>query len=194
MALVVAGGIAVFVAVLVVVDQGEGVSVTLLHRLGDRPSAANRWGMPDYPEAEGRVAAGTQLRDTLSKIGGNKVDKSKRGSTLSAKLLKAGIKLRPAEWLALSSIAMVVLGTLLYVRFGSILGFIVGAGLGYIGTRVYLNRRITKRKAKFDSQLGPSVLAISNGVKAGFTFAQAIDLPIRRRLSPKRAGRSRCRA
>jgi len=128
----------------------------------------------DWPQQ--RAVPTEALRDVVRRFGGERLDRSERGNKLAARLMMAGYKLRPAEWVALSLAASALVGGLGLLRFSSPFGLVIGAALGYGGAQFWLKRRISKRKRMFDNQLGPAVLSISNGVKAGYTFAQAIDL------------------
>lgn len=169
------GGAAVFSVVLSLTGDAAAEPVPL-NSLDDYRNQ----GAAD-PEAEWRqrTAPADALRGAVRRLGGERVDSSARGNKLAARLLIAGLKVRPAEWLAISLGVSLLAGVLALLRFRSPFGPVIGAALGYGGAQFWLKRRISKRKRMFDKQLGPVVLSISNGVKAGYTFAQAIDLVAR---------------
>jgi tight adherence protein B len=48
--------------------------------------------------------------------------------------------------------------------------------IGYFGSQAVLPVRQSRRAKAFEAQLSPTMLAISGAMKAGYTFAQAVDL------------------
>ena len=173
--LTVVGGAAIFSVVLSLIGDATPED-TPLNRLEDYRSLAGEPGGEWHQQQAARTAPTDALRGAVRRFGGARVDKSERGNKLAVRLLLAGYKLRPAEWLAISLGVALLLGLLALLRFGSPFALVIGAALGYGGSQFWLKRRISKRRRMFDNQLGPAVLSISNGVKAGYTFAQAIDL------------------
>jgi tight adherence protein B len=170
-------GITIFVGIFVVMGGADdGDSAGVLGRLNDMKASMAKDVNSSSFEAEARVPTGTALRETINKMGGSKVDKSARGNKMATKLLAAGIKMRPAEWLITSLGAGVLVGFLGYLRYGSPIALGIGCILGYGAAQLYLKRQLSKRRKEFSEQLGPAILSVSNGVKAGYTFAQAIDL------------------
>jgi tight adherence protein B len=123
-----------------------------------------------------KLTAAQSFRTQLQSRVGSRIDKSQRGTKVADSLMQADLKLRASEWILLSGGVAVMAGALLSMRFGSPLSFPIGAVAGWFGMGIYLRRRVSRRRRTFEKQLGPAVLAISNGVKAGYTFAQAIDL------------------
>ena len=143
------------------------------------PSMESEWEdeYGDTPLAlQGTKRRSFDIRDSLQQSVGKRFEKSTRGAKLVEQLQRADLKLHPAEWTAMSTAGSIVLGLLLMLRFKSILGLIVGIIIGIVGSRYYLKMRYNKRRKKFEDQLGPTVLALSNGVKAGYTLAQAMSL------------------
>ena len=116
------------------------------------------------------------IRGELANVWGKQLARSDRGQEISRSLALASLKLRPLEWILINIGVTVVVGALLLLRFGSPVMFLVGAVVGYFGCGFFLKFRANKRSKAFDSQLSPTMLAISNGLKAGYTFGQAIDL------------------
>ncbi len=142
-------------------------------------SAESEWEdeYGDTPLAlQGTKKSSFDFRDSLQQSVGKRFEKSSRGAKLVEQLQKADLKLHPTEWTAMVSAASIVLGLLLMLRFKSIIGLIIGFAVGFFGSRIYLKMRYNKRRKKFEDQLGPTVLALSNGVKAGYTLAQAMNL------------------
>ncbi|GAC1344905.1 MAG: type II secretion system F family protein [Candidatus Dormibacteria bacterium] len=176
MLLTLVGGAAVFSVVLSLLGNTQAAEGSLARLEGYLDGGAG--GAPGgEPRQTPHAVPPTQaLRAAVRRFGGARVDRSERGSKLAARLMRAGLKLRPGEWLALSLAVSLLVGGLSFLRFASPFGGVIGAAVGYGGAQYWLKRRISKNRRKFDQQLGPAVLSISNGVKAGYTFAQAIDL------------------
>ena len=126
-----------------------------------------------------RTAPSEAIRAGFQATFGGMLERSGRSTKLADQLARGNLKLRPAEWLALVAGVCVVLGGLIALRFASFIGLPAGAVAGYIGCHVYLAVRQARRRKAFEHQLSPTILALSNGVKAGYTFAQSIDLAAR---------------
>jgi tight adherence protein B len=116
------------------------------------------------------------LRMELTNAWGKRVARSDRGQEIARSLALASLKLRPIEWILINIGVTVAVGGLFWLRFGAPVMFLVGAVVGYFGCGFFLRFRANRRSKAFDSQLSPTMLSISNGLKAGYTFAQAIDL------------------
>lgn len=138
-----------------------------------------------------RVVIADVVRATLQATVGRKLDRSSRGTRLALELARADLKFRPAEWLLVTSGVSVAVGLVAVLRFGSPLAFPVGVAGGYLGARVLLKLRQGKRRKRFDDQLPPTLIAISNGLKAGYAFGQALELASRNAAEPMTAELSR---
>ena len=123
-----------------------------------------------------RVNVGDFARETLSKVGGAKYDHSQRGRNLRESLASANVSLHPAEWLVLCAGFAIVTAGLAAVASQSVFTTIVVSAATIGLAQLWLVRKIRRRKTAFDKQLGPAIQAISNGVKAGYTFVQALAL------------------
>ncbi len=89
-------------------------------------------------------------------------------------LARADLKLRPAEWrlIRIGSIALLVLVGLAVYRslvYAAILGVV-----GFFLPIFVLKFRARKRTRAFNNQLGDVLLLLSNGLKAGYSFPQAM--------------------
>ncbi len=62
------------------------------------------------------------------------------------------------------------------LRFGTPIAAVPGAFAGYVGAQLFLRFRQSKRIKAFSHQLSPMILQVSGSMKAGYTFAQAVDL------------------
>jgi tight adherence protein B len=153
-------------------DRGERLLNDRLSVFDELPSQ----GMPQNQTVLFRANPVEALRTNFANAWGKRVAKSDRGQDLAKALALASIKLRPAEWMLINVGVTVIVGVLFFLRFGSPVMLGVGGVLGYIGCGWFLKFRAASRRKAFDAQLSPTMLSISNGLKAGYTFAQAIDL------------------
>lgn len=100
----------------------------------------------------------------------------KRGWTpsLNASLERAGITLRPGEFVVLCGSAAVAGLAIGIVLGGMLLGLLVVAAVGVLslfGLRVLGERR----RSKFGDQLGESLQLMSGSLRAGYSLLQAVD-------------------
>lgn len=117
---------------------------------------------------------------SIEKGRGSKVKgESKRVFNVSQKLKSqialSGIKLRPEEYLLLWLLLTFAPAVLAYLISPSFLRSLVLVLLGALSMPVYLKTQTKKRLALFERQLGDALLIISNGLRAGFSFQQAVD-------------------
>jgi len=90
-------------------------------------------------------------------------------------LADADISLYASEWFALVGLAGVVLSIILYAKSGSLIGFIIGLAVAFMGSGMAVGIRQSRRKLAFDKQLGDTLLLLSNALKAGYGFDQAMQ-------------------
>jgi tight adherence protein B len=163
------GAVAIFIAIFVALAPGGDAAG--LSRLNE-PEPVR----PEAPALEPGADAVRVLRARLQAAVGARIEKSKGGSKMANKLARADVRLRPAEWMLASTGVSAIVGVLVALRFGSIMLLPVGFIIGLVGCRLFLRFRQSKRRKAFDLQLGPAILSISGGLKAGYTFGQAVDL------------------
>ena len=128
----------------------------------------------DQPEESAPVRPADTIRAGLEAVA-RPIERSSHGNRIAQQLTRADLKLKAAEWLGIVAGVSLLAGVLVGMRFASLIGFVIGAALGYGGCLLFLRFRQGRRRKLFDTQLSPTILALSNALKAGFTFAQAID-------------------
>jgi tight adherence protein B len=116
------------------------------------------------------------LRTNLANAWGKRVARSDKGQNIARSLALASLKLRPVEWILINVGVVFVVGILFAIRFSSPVMFLLGGIIAYFGCGWFLGFRAARRRKAFDAQLSPTMLSISNGLKAGYTFGQTIDL------------------
>src|ERR1700738_5659537 len=101
-------------------------------------------------------------------------NKGGRSSRLTDELAKADLKLRVSEYVMVIIGLIVLLCAVLFLRFHSPLLALIGIPVGYFAPGFFLKFRQRRRLKAFNNQLGDTVVLLSNALKAGYSFAQAM--------------------
>lgn len=91
-------------------------------------------------------------------------------------MIKANIPLRGEEFLFISLLTTVGGGLLGWLLARNISGGIMLLIFGFLLPRLLVNSRKAKRVQAFNGQLGDALLVMSNSLRAGFSFLQAMDM------------------
>jgi tight adherence protein B len=105
--------------------------------------------------------------DRLVRAGG------KRQSIVD-QLERAGLRMRPEEWLILQVAAVIVGAALVTVLSGNPFGVVVGGLIGYLATRAFLNFKTARRQRAFSDQLPDVLQLIAGSLRSGFSLNQAV--------------------
>lgn len=92
------------------------------------------------------------------------------------KLIQAAVLMKPEEFLGVSLISAVTLTFLLYLISKSTIVALVFLPIGFIIPDLIIGSKKTKRMSKINSQLPEALNIISNGLRAGFSFIQAMGI------------------
>jgi Flp pilus assembly protein TadB len=104
---------------------------------------------------------------------------------LAERLDLAGVKRKPAQWVLLGAFASVALAVLLTVlTHSALIGILAGALAGWLGMRLVLNVRISRRRAAFADQLPDVLQIVASSLKSGFSLPQALDSVVREDTQP----------
>ncbi len=136
----------------------------------------------------------TGFRDSLNRLFQPAADRVGRGDSKKGKpsvaeqLQRADLRLRTSEFLMIQIGSTVLFVLIAVVRFGLPLGgliqTIVAGVIGYLVPSFYVKYRINKRLKAFNNQLGDTLTLLSNAIKAGYSFAQAIDTVAKNAVAP----------
>jgi tight adherence protein B len=124
-----------------------------------------------------------QKVDSLPGIS-NLISTTNLATNLRRDILRAGLKLRPAELLALylgSGIGCALIGLALFKS------PYYGLGLGVIGLMVpnfFIKFKQTSRKAAFERQLPDILTLLSSSLRTGFSFTNAIQMVVNEAPAP----------
>jgi tight adherence protein B len=135
----------------------------------------------------------TGARDMLNRLFQPAADRIGRGNVKKGKpsvaelLNRADLKLRTSEYFMIQIGAAVLLAMIAAVRFGfpgGIIQIVLFAIIGYLIPGFYVKYRIGRRLRAFNNQLGDTLTLLSNALKAGYSFAQAIDTVAKNAVPP----------
>ncbi len=103
---------------------------------------------------------------------------------IAARLERAGMRIRPNEWLLLRAISVVV-GVLVFVLpLGPAFGIILGALLGFAVPGLYRRVRTERRYQAFANQLPDALQLVIGSLRSGFSFPQALDAMVQEAADP----------
>jgi len=129
------------------------------------------------------------FRDTLNHLFQPAADRLGRGDvkkgkpSISEQLQRADLKLRTSEYFLIQMGSTALFFLIGFVRWGLIQG-LLAAVLGYLVPGMYVKYRIGRRLKAFNGQLGDTLTLLSNALKAGYSFAQAIDTVAKNAVPP----------
>ncbi len=134
---------------------------------------SNLTGAFDEKKAGPAPMAG--IAERLTTVADKALDKQGKSGGLNVLLERAGINLRPGEFLIISLMAGAMATAIGFLFRG-----LIGAGIfGVLGTfvlpRMFVKRKAKKRSAAFSDQLSDTLQLLSSSLRAGQGLMQAID-------------------
>src|SRR5260370_20504062 len=129
------------------------------------------------------------MRDTLNRLFQPAADRMGRGDAKKGKpsvigqLQRADLKLRPSEYFMIQVGSAVLVALIVWLRFHALAGWLLFFA-GYLIPGFYVKYRVGQRLRKFNGQLGDTLTLLSNALKAGYSFAQAIDTVAKNAVAP----------
>lgn len=99
-------------------------------------------------------------------------------------LQRAGILMKPEELSGLKIVFMIVLGVVAVLVTRQLPLAILGAILGLILPDVFIHMKLKRRAKKLNDQLPEALTVTANGIRAGFSFTQAIGMVVREMEDP----------
>jgi tight adherence protein B len=119
------------------------------------------------------------LRNSIQNL-----EKSNYYSNIKSKLLQAYIKMKPIEFIEISIIVGLVVGTVFFQLANNIWLVILGFVVGYKVPEIFIEAIRKKRAKQLNSQLPQALSLLSNGLRAGFSFPQAMAVVSREMEAP----------
>jgi tight adherence protein B len=101
---------------------------------------------------------------------------ARRGNVarIEADLDRAGIDLRPAEWILVRTGVALLAGVLFALLLPWLPGLLLGALAGWLGTGGYRRLRAARRARRFNDELPEALQLVVSALRSGFSFPQAI--------------------
>ncbi len=106
-----------------------------------------------------------QMRSKVSK---------KKSKKLENMLRRAGVPLKPEEFILFRWISSLLMAAFFYLIFGKVLMVFLGAMLGYMLPIIWIKNKEKKRIQKFNDGLADMISTVVGSLRAGFSFPQAL--------------------
>ena len=151
-----------------------GVLIIFMGLAANRGSSDPDLHMDAYNPAAGGSGKGGLVDGMLEGFNRRLTRKGGRTSGLADELMRADLKLRVSEYVILVLGLIVVLVLVIYLRFHNVFLAVFGIPVGYFAPGFYLKFRQRRRLKAFNNQLGDTIVLLSNALKAGYSFAQAM--------------------
>jgi tight adherence protein B len=163
---------------------GSGVSARL-----ERYASARETGKPGESSGQGGIAELLEKSVALAQL--NRVVEARDfGANLARDIARADLKLKPSEFLAIWAGSIFGVPLLFIVlslglpALRSPLALVIGAFIGFLLPRFWLGRRKSGRLSSFNKQLPDTITLLANGLRAGSSFLQAVELVVRESRPP----------
>jgi tight adherence protein B len=133
------------------------------------------YGETDVPLDE-VIQQHSTIVDNLSQMAGRFVEQLDEKGSFATKLEQSRLPVRPGEFVVIVIAVALVLGAFGVAITSQWFCGVIGAVAAVVGSNLYLNRRITKRRKKFEAQFPDALSLIASSLSAGHTFLRAIQL------------------
>jgi tight adherence protein B len=188
-----AGGLpaAVQLGLIILVFLGLlGLGLVTLSPLLDQRQRRRRLARIDQfsvappPAPAGEPQAGGQVARAALALSERVVQGQGIEGRIAEKLDRAGMRLRPHEWLLLRALVCLVAVLLLALFVGPVLGLPLGLFMGWAGTELYYRWRAERRVEAFATILPDALQLIIGSLRSGFSLSQAVDAMVRELPDP----------
>jgi tight adherence protein B len=146
------------------------------HHINEVLSHYSRDKAADAQPADQSALGGTGLMRGALSVAQRLIQKEGREEKLALLLERAGVRLRPNEWLVVRGLA-VLLSMILLALLGHslIVGIILGVPIGLAAPPLWLSRKVRKRRTAFLDRLPDSLQLVAGSLSAGYSLLQALD-------------------
>jgi tight adherence protein B len=103
------------------------------------------------------------------------VERSGKEAAVGLRLDRAGMALRPGEWLVLQAATAVGGAVVLAVLGGSLWLGLLGGVTGVVATETYVRLKVRRRLAAFEHQLPDVLTLVASSLSTGFSLHQSLD-------------------
>lgn len=172
------------------------LTLPLKHREKDHKSMVQRMeyfsgkeeAMPEKSAAERQAKAGSQLQERalvkIRKISRRLSPRGRQTNSFDLMMLQADWPLLGAEFEVVLGILAVLGGLIFFLTTLKLPMLFLGMAAGAFGGIFYLKLHIARRGKAFNNQLGDTLVMMSNALRAGFSFQQAMELIAREMEAP----------
>jgi tight adherence protein B len=181
-AIVAAGAVILIALGLATSGGGSGVSARL-----ERYAA----GKPDAKAAAGTGGLAEMINQSVAIANLNRVVEQRDfGANLARDIARADLHLKISEYFmiwvgtTLGVPAVMLAASLVLPALGNPFVLLIGGLIGFMVPRFWLGRRKSGRLNQFNKQLPDTITLIANGLRAGSSFLQAIELVVREARPP----------
>ena len=138
---------------------------------------AKKFNLNAKPEEKKKsVTPVAGIAEKLSTAADNVLERQGKTRGLNSALERAGLNIRPGEFVIIAIAATMLAAAIGYVAIGGILGAVgLGAFVGLFGLRFFLSRKAKKRSTTFGDQLSDTLQLLASSLRAGQGLMQAID-------------------
>jgi tight adherence protein B len=145
----------------------------------------------DRRQTDGKRDLGERIATSAALANFNRiVERRDWGSNLARELARADLALKPTEFLAIRAGALVGL-PLLFISLSPLVSFfaspimwIAALVVGFWLPKFWLGRRKGKRLKAFNTDLADTIMLLANGLRAGSSFLQAVEMIVRETRPP----------
>lgn len=129
-------------------------------------------------ESSARTVARTVLAATASVVRTGGLEQR-----LAMRLARAGMGLRPHEWLLVRAGVALATGVALFGLAGWV-GGLMGLALGWLVTVLYQTSRVDRRSSQFAEQLPDALQLVIGSLRSGFSLQHSLDSLVRESTDP----------
>ena len=180
---VVAGLAVLLIAIGLAGSRGSSVAERL-----QRYAAASQL---DDAKKAGTPSLADMIQNSVALANLNKgLEQRDFGANLARDIARADLRLKVSEFLAIWAASTLVIPLIVIAlgpfvsAFASPVTWVIGAVVGFMLPRFWLNRRRAARLRAFNGQLADTITLIANALRAGSSFLQAVELVVRETRPP----------
>jgi tight adherence protein B len=133
------------------------------------------WGEKDV-DIEAVVEQHSSLVEGTIGVAGRMIDQLDEKGAMLTKLEQARVPVRPGEFVLFVIAGGAVLGSVVSAATGNLAFGAVAFLLSPLLAKAFLDRRVTKRKKKFEAQFPDALTLIASSLSAGHTFLRSIQM------------------
>ncbi len=127
-------------------------------------------------ELDAVVEQHSAIVENLSGLAGKMVEQLDEKGSLLRKLEQARLPVRPGEFVVIVVAGGVVLGAFGFAITSQWFVGVIGVAASWLLANLYLDRRIRKRRQKFEEQFPDALSLIASSLSAGHTFLRSIQM------------------